>query len=219
MTNKKMTTERALNIAFALSMITIVYNVIESLISVFFGMEDKTLALLGFGVDSFVEVISGMGIAHMIWRMKFGKAEFTDKFERQALRITGFAFYLLTAGLVAGAVINIIQNNQPHTTVVGIIISSISILTMFFLMRYKLKFGKILGSDAIIADANCTRSCFYLSILLLVSSGLYEIFQIGYIDTIGSLGIAYFAFNEGREAFEKVRTGKFSCCGDGSCET
>src|SRR6056297_1131553 len=98
MTNKKMTTERALNIAFALSMITIVYNVIEGLISVFFGMEDKTLALLGFGVDSFVEVISGMGIAHMIWRMKFGKAEFTDKFERQALRITGFAFYLLTAG-------------------------------------------------------------------------------------------------------------------------
>ncbi len=214
-----MKTERALNIAFILSMITIVYNVIEGLFSVFFGMEDETLALLGFGVDSFVEVISGLGIAHMIWRMKFGKAEFTDKFERQALRITGFAFYLLTAGLITGAIINFINNNQPHTTVVGIIISAISILTMFFLMRYKLKIGKILGSDAIIADANCTKSCFYLSILLLASSGLYEIFQIGYIDTIGSLGIAYFAFNEGRESFEKARSGTLSCCGDESCKT
>ncbi len=213
-----MKTERALNIAFALSIVTIAYNVIEGIISVFFGMEDGTLALLGFGVDSFVEVISGLGIAHMIWRMKFGKAEFTDKFERQALRITGFAFFLLTAGLVAGSVINIIQNNQPNTTVVGIIISSISILTMYFLMKYKLRFGKILGSDAIIADANCTRSCFYLSIVLLASSGLYEIFQIGYIDSIGSLGIAWFAFNEGREAFEKVKSGKISCCGDGSCK-
>jgi divalent metal cation (Fe/Co/Zn/Cd) transporter len=212
-----MNTNRALNIAFALSIVTIAYNVVEGIISVFFGMEDETLALLGFGVDSFVEVISGLGIAHMIWRMKYGKAEFTDKFERQALRITGFAFFLLTAGLVAGSAINIIQNNQPSTTVVGIIISSISILTMYFLMKYKLKFGKILGSDAIIADANCTRSCFYLSIVLLASSGLYEIFQIGYIDSIGSLGIAWFAFNEGREAFEKVKSGKMSCCGDGSC--
>ena len=213
-----MKTERALKIAFALSIVTIVYNVIEGLIAVFFGMQDDTLALLGFGVDSFVEVISGLGIAHMIYRMKFHNPESTDKFERQALRITGFAFYILTAGLVAGAVLNFIQNNQPHTTVVGIIISSISILTMYFLLRYKLKIGKLLGSDAIVADANCTRSCFYLSILLLASSGLYEIFQIGYIDTLGSLGIAYFAFNEGREAFEKVKTGKFSCCGDG-CET
>src|SRR6056297_3576046 len=214
-----MKTERALNIAFALSIVTIAYNVIEGIISVFFGMEDGTLALLGFGVDSFVEVISGLGIAHMIWRMKFGNPEFTDKFERQALRITGIAFYLLTAGLVAGSVINFIQNNQPHTTMVGVIISSISILTMFFLMKYKLKFGKLLGSDAIIADANCTRSCFYLSIVLLASSGLYEIFQIGYIDTIGSLGIAYFAFKEGREAFEKVRSGKLNCCGGDTCST
>ncbi|MGM0531034.1 MAG: cation transporter [Bacteroidota bacterium] len=213
-----MNLEKALNIALTLSIITIIYNVIEGLISVFFGMQDETLALLGFGVDSFVEVISGLGIAHMIWRMKFGNPEFTDKFERQALYITGVAFYLLTAGLVTGAVINFIQNNQPHTTTVGIIISIISIITMFFLMRYKLKIGKILGSDAVIADANCTRSCFYLSIILLASSGLYEIFQIGYIDTIGSLGIAWFAFNEGREAFEKAKSDTLNCC-NSSCST
>jgi len=208
-----MNREKALNIAFALSIITIAYNIVEGLVSVAFAMEDKTLALLGFGVDSFVEVISGMGIAHMVWRMKLVGGEKTDRFEKQALRITGFAFFVLATGLVAGAVVSFIQNNQPHTTMVGVIISLISILTMYFLMRYKLKIGRILGSDAVIADANCTRSCFYLSIILLASSGLYEIFQIGYIDTLGSLGIAWFAFNEGRESFGKARSRYLSCCG------
>ncbi|MFP4619686.1 MAG: cation transporter [Bacteroidales bacterium] len=212
-----MNIEKALNIAFALSIITITYNIIEGLFAVAFGMEDETLALLGFGVDSFVEVISGLGIAHMIWRMKSGGGEHTDRFEKQALRITGISFYLLTAGLVAGAALNFIRNNQPETTVVGIIISAISILTMFFLMKYKLKIGRFLNSDAIIADANCTRSCFYLSIILLTSSGLYEIFHIGYIDTIGSLGIAWFAFSEGKEAFEKASSESLNCCGS-SCQ-
>ncbi|HYX05925.1 MAG TPA: cation transporter [Bacteroidales bacterium] len=203
---------RLIRIALILSIITIVYNVLEGLFSVYFGMEDETLALLGFGIDSFVEVISGFGIAHMIWRMKYSKIESRDKFERDALRITGFSFYVLTAGLVTGAVLNLISGRQPQTTIVGIIVSSISILTMYFLMHYKLKVGKKLNSDAIIADAHCTRTCFYLSIILLASSGLYEIFHIGYIDIAGSLGIAWFAFSEGKEAFEKAKSAGLSCC-------
>jgi len=203
---------RLIRIALILSIITIVYNVLEGLFSVYFGMEDETLALLGFGIDSFVEVISGFGIAHMIWRMKYSKIESRDKFERDALRITGFSFYVLTAGLVTGAVLNLISGRQPQTTIVGIIVSSISILTMYFLMHYKLKVGKKLNSDAIIADAHCTRTCFYLSIILLASSALYEIFHIGYIDIAGSLGIAWFAFSEGKEAFEKAKSAGLSCC-------
>lgn len=206
------TVNKLIRIAFVLSIITIVYNVLEGLFSVYFGMEDETLALLGFGVDSFVEVISGFGIAHMIWRMKYSKIENRDKFERDALRITGFSFYLLTAGLVTGAVLNLISGRQPETTMVGIIVSSISILTMYFLMHYKLQVGKKLNSDAIIADAHCTRTCFYLSLILLASSGLYEIFHIGYIDIAGSLGIAWFAFSEGREAIEKAKSAGLSCC-------
>ncbi len=86
---------------------------------------------------------------------------------------------------------------------------------MYWLMKSKLKVGKALNSDAIIADANCTKTCFYLSFILLAASGLYEIFNIAYFDVLGSLGIAYFAFKEGREAFEKVRTGNLAC----NCET
>jgi len=201
--------------AFILSLITIFYNIAEGVISVYFGAGDETLALLGFGVDSFVEVISGIGIAHMILRMKYSEVETRDSFEKTALKITGTAFYLLTAGLIIGSVLNLIYNVKPETTFPGIIIASVSILTMYWLMTSKLKVGKALNSDAIIADANCTKTCFYLSFILLFSSGMYELFAIAYFDVLGSLGIAYFAFKEGKEAFEKVKSGNLLC----SCET
>jgi divalent metal cation (Fe/Co/Zn/Cd) transporter len=200
--------------ALILTFITIFYNLAEGLFSIYFGASDDTLALLGFGVDSFVELISGIGILHMIIRMN--KTEFNthDAFERQALKITGTAFYLLTIGLIAGSVINIIKGIKPETTIAGIIISSISIVTMYFLMKAKLSVGHKLNSSAIIADANCTKTCFYLSFILLGSSLLYEVFGIGWFDIIGSLGIAWFAFTEGREAFEKSKAEKIGCsCG------
>lgn len=202
---------KLINKAFYLAIFTVVYNLAEGAISVFFGLEDETLALFGFGIDSFVEVISGVGILHMIIRMKNSEVNQRDKFERTALRITGFSFYLLTAGLIIASVLNIIYEIKPETTLVGIIVSSISILTMYYLMSAKLKVGKELKSDAIIADANCTKTCFYLSFLLLASSGLYELFQISYIDIAGSLGIAYFAFKEGRESFQKASSETLSC--------
>ncbi len=200
--------------ALILGIITVVYNIIEGLVSVFFGAKDETLALLGFGIDSFVEVISGIAIVHMILRMKYSKVISRDKFERTALIINGSAFYLLTAGLIVGSALNIIYNIKPETTFAGIIISVISIGTMYYLMKAKLSVGRELKSDAIIADANCTKTCFYLSFILLASSGLYEIFKIGYFDVLGSLGIAYYAFKEGRESFEKSRSENLSCACD-----
>lgn len=203
-----------LRIAFWLSMVTIIYNMIEGVVSTYFGMEDETLALFGFGVDSFVEVISGIGIAHMVYRMQTNPNAQNDRFERQALRITGFSFYLLAFGITASSVLTIIAGGQPETTRVGIIISIISIITMYALVHYKMKAGKKLNSTPIISDANCTKTCLYLSILLLVSSGLYELFRIPYIDAIGAIGIAVFAVKEGKEAFDKAK-GK-DCCG-GAC--
>ena len=78
-------------------------------------------------------------------------------------------------------------------------------------MSWKMRIGKQLNSDAIIADANCTKTCFYLSFILLASSGLYELFGIAWLDIAGSLGIAWFAFSEGREAFEKSKMEELSC--------
>ena len=212
-----MNKQKLINTAFTLAVVTVVYNIAEGLISVYFGASDDTLALLGFGVDSFVEVFSGIGILHMIFRMKKtgnNDVEARDRFERQALKITGTAFYILTVGLIAGSVLKIVTGSNPETTTPGIIISGLSILTMYFLMTWKLRIGKKLNSDAIIADANCTKSCFYLSFILLASSGLYELFGIGWLDIAGSLGIAWFAFSEGRESFEKANSKELNCACD-----
>lgn len=206
--------KKRLHYTLILSFITIGYNVVEGGISTFFGASDETLALFGFGLDSFVEVLSGIGIAHMIYRMRRHPIEERDSFEVRALRITGTAFYLLTAGLVVGAVLSVINRSEPETTLVGIIVAVLSILTMYILYREKMKVGKQLESQPIISDAKCTKTCFYLSFILLASSGLYELWQIPYVDALGSLGIAWYAWKEGREAFENARTKRLSCSSD-----
>jgi divalent metal cation (Fe/Co/Zn/Cd) transporter len=206
--------DKLINIAIILSLITIFYNILEGMISIFFGIKDETLSLFGFGVDSFVEVISGIGIFHLTIRMKRNPVNEKDRFEQTALLITGVSFLLLFVGLIVGAINNLIYKNKPETTIAGAIIAIISILTMWILYKSKLYAGKKLDSDAIISDAKCTITCFYLSIILLLSSIIYEIFKIGYIDIIGSLGIAIFSLKEGIEAINKSRTKRIACLCD-----
>jgi len=205
---------KRLHYAYVLSMITIGYNLIEGGVSTFFGASDETLALFGFGLDSFVEVLSGVGIAHMIYRMKKNPVKERDGFEVTALKITGTALYILAAGLVVGAVLAVINKSEPETTVAGIIVAVLSILTMYFLYREKIKVGEELDSQPIISDAKCTKTCFYLSFILLASSLLYELWQIPYVDALGSLGIAWYAWKEGKEAFENAKSKNLSCSSD-----
>ena len=202
--------------AYALAVITIFYNIFEGLVSIYFGMEDETLALFGFGLDSFVEVISGIGVWHMIKRIRKNLYADTDPFERQALKITGTAFYLLSTGLIATALVNMYHGHKPVTTFWGIVISLISIVSMWLLIHYKITVGKQLGSQAIIADANCTRACLYLSAALLLSSGGYELTGIGGLDSLGAIFIAGLSLKEGRESFQKAKG--LSCSCHGSCE-
>jgi divalent metal cation (Fe/Co/Zn/Cd) transporter len=202
--------------AYALAVFTIVYNVIEGLVSIYFGIEDETLALFGFGLDSFVEVISGVGIWHMIRRISKNHDANPDHFERQALKITGTAFYILSVGLIATAIINIYQGHKPETTFWGIVISLISIVTMWILIHYKIKVGKQLDSQAIIADAHCTKACLYLSIILLLSSGGYELTGIGGLDSLGAIFIAGLSFKEGLESYQKAKG--LACNCEGACQ-
>ncbi len=201
--------------ALGLAWITIIYNLLEGIISVGLGISDETLALFGFGVDSFVEVISGIGILHMVFRIRKNENENPDEFEKTALKITGTAFYVLTAGLLLTATLNIIYGAEPETTFWGIIISIVSIVTMKMLIDAKVIVGKKLNSQAILSDAGCTKACMYLSIILLISSVGYELTGIGGIDSIGAILIAVFSFREGKEAFAKSRG--ISCC-DSNCK-
>ncbi len=199
------------NTAFQLSLFTIFYNILEGIVSMILGIEDETLSLFGFGADSFIEVISGIGIAAMIIRIRKNPQSPKGKFEINALRITGTSFFLLSAGLLAGIVINILYRNKPETTIWGVIISLISILVMIWLMRTKRKVGRKLDSDAIIADANCTKVCVYMSLVLLISSLFYELTGFAYADSIGAAGLIYFSISEGKEAFAKARGKECEC--------
>jgi divalent metal cation (Fe/Co/Zn/Cd) transporter len=201
--------------ALFLSLFTIFYNLIEGFVSVFFGAQDESLTLLGFGIDSFIEVISGIGILHMVMQLARHRYQESHRFERTALRITGTAFYILVIGLLATAAYNLITGVHPETTLPGVIISLLSLAVMFELRRRKRNVGTALKSDAILADAACTMTCIYMSVVLLAASALYQFLHVPYVDLIGSLGLAYFSFREGRECFEKARSKNPYAC---ACE-
>ncbi len=223
-----------------LAVFTVIYNLAEGIVAVYFGMEDETLALFGFGLDSFVEVISGAGILHMVMRLSrananggqaasfepasfepasFEPASFepdsseNNRFEATALRITGSAFYLLAAGLLVTSALALYGGHAPETTFWGVVVSLVSIVTMWALIFMKEKVGRALGSAAILADAACTRACLYLSLVLLVSSVGYELTGVGWLDAVGAGAIAVFAYREGRESFEKSRGEDCACSG------
>ncbi len=207
--------ERLYAAANLLALVTIGYNIVEGAVSVWFGAADETLSLFGFGVDSFVEVISGIGIWHMVRRIRSNGGTTRDEFERRALRITGGAFYLLTAGLVLSAVASLVERHRPVSTFWGVIVSLVSIAFMGGLIRAKTRVGMSLNSSAILADAACSRACLYLSVVLLAASAGFELTGIASLDAVGALLIAWFSFREGREALQKAR-GLACCCG-GSC--
>jgi divalent metal cation (Fe/Co/Zn/Cd) transporter len=208
------TASRYWQYALWLAFFTIFYNILEGVISIFFGISDETLTLFGFGVDSFIEVMSGIGILAMVIRIRQNPNSPRSKFEKTALRVTGTSFYLLVAGLAATAIYNIYAGHKPETTLPGLVISVVSIAVMWALVSAKQKVGRVLQSSPILADANCTMVCIYMSVILLASSLIYELTGFGFIDSLGALGLIYFSYSEGKEAFEKAAGTE---CDDG-CE-
>lgn len=199
------------DLALLLGIFTIVYNLTEGIIATWFGFEDETLALFGFGVDSFIELISGVGIVYMVMRIKRNPNSNRSEFERTALKITGYSFYALVVGLVVSSGLVIYLGKKPETTFWGVVVSLISILVMLGLIYGKIKTGKKLQSDAILADANCTKVCIYMSVVLLVSSAIYEYTGFAYADALGTIGLAWFSYQEGKECFEKAANKHCGC--------
>jgi divalent metal cation (Fe/Co/Zn/Cd) transporter len=197
--------EKLYRTASVLAFITVAYNLLEGVVSAWLGYADETLALFGFGLDSFVEVVSGAGIWHMVRRQRENLDGDHDIFERRALQITGCGFYLLAAGLVVSGAYDCYSGHAPKTTFWGVIVACVSILSMWLLIYHKVKVGRALGSQAMLADAACTKVCLYLSLILLASSEGYQLTGVGWLDAAGAFGISWFCFKEGREALGKAR--------------
>ncbi len=196
--------ERLWQWALWLAIFTISYNLVEGLVSIYFGANDEALTLFGFGIDSFIEVMSGIGILAMVLRIRQNPGTPKSQFERTALRITGTSFYLLAAGLTVTALYNIATAHKPTTTLPGLIISLISLAAMWALVMAKRRVGHALESAPILADANCSLVCIYMSLVLLASSLVFQLTGLGFIDSLGALGLIYFSVSEGKESFAKA---------------
>jgi divalent metal cation (Fe/Co/Zn/Cd) transporter len=117
----------------------------------------------------------------------------------------------LVGGLVLTSLFNLYMGHKPQTTFWGVVIALISIVVMVGLIYGKIKTGRELNSAAIMADANCTKVCIYMSCVLLASSAIYEYTGFAYADSLGTLGLAWFSYQEGKECFEKANNAHAHC--------
>lgn len=202
--------EKLFHWVLVLAILTIFYNIAEGLVATYFGIKDETLTLFGFGADSFIETISAVGVSQMVLRIRRNPDSDIGPFEILALKITGWCFYGLVGVLVISSVYNVVEGHQPISSKAGVIIAIISIITMWALVYAKIYYGKKLNSAPIIADARCNLVCLYMSVVLLLSSGLFWLFEVPYIDIAGSAALVYFSIKEGKEAFTKAKG--ITCC-------
>lgn len=185
-----------------LEYLTVGWNVVEGIIAVGAGIAAGSIALIGFGVDSFVETISG---AVIIWRLMAETRgrhdeEAVERIEERAERLVGIAFMLLAAYVAFEAVRTLVNQEAPDASPVGIALTAVSIVVMLWLARAKRRVGEALGSRAMIADAQQTYACWYLSIVALVGLALNAVFGLWWADPVAALGITVLLVREGIEA-------------------
>lgn len=203
--NNKGTHQRA----FYLSVFTVVYNLFEGVISVFAGTVSGSIALVGFGLDSFVESLSG-GI--MIWRFRgLGNLshEEEERIEAKAAKLVGYTFFVLGAYVLYESLKKLILREPPEPSLLGIIIAIVSLVVMPVLFFMKYRIGKSIGSRSLVADSKQTLVCCYLSVALLVGLGLNYMFGIWWADPAAGIIIVVFLVREG---YETLREEKICGC-------
>ena len=195
---------RALNLKRGLQLeyLTVGWNIAEGVIAVGAGIVAGSIALIGFGVDSFVETISG---AVLLWRLSAEAGGRHDEvaieqIEERAEKLVGVAFLLLAAYVAFEAVRTLINQEAPDASPVGIVLTAVSIIVMLWLARAKRRVGEALGSRAMVADAQQTYACWYLSVVTLVGLALNAVFGLWWADPVAALGITALLIREGVEA-------------------
>lgn len=207
-----MTERQLLRRALALAWFTIAYNVLEGIFAVWFGLAEESVALLGFGVDSWVEVGSAVVV---LWRLRGERGgPLVRERERRATRIIGVLLLVLAVGVAAGAVLQLVSGTHPATTLPGTIIALVSLSFMAFLWRAKLAVARALDSRTLLADAACSRSCLQLSVVLLAGSLVFLVAPVlWWADAVAALALAWLIGREGWENVEAARQPEF----DGGC--
>lgn len=191
------------NIALALSYATVSYNLLEGAVAVGFALASGSSALLGFGIDSFVESLSG---TVMIWR--FSRAADDERKELAAIRLVGLSLMILAAYVAYEAVTALYYREPPDRNPVGLIIAVLSLVVMPALYLLKRRTARALNSRSLAADAKQTLACMMLSVALLVGTGLHYFTGFWQGDPIAALLIAVYLMREGCEALREQEL----CC-------
>lgn len=181
---------------------TITYNVIEAVVAITAGTEASSTALIGFGLDSVIEVSSAAAVA---WQ--FSKPDHEAR-EKTALRIIALSFFALAAYITVESVRALVGYAEPRPSLVGIVLAAVSLVVMPVLSWAQRRTGRELGSLSAVADSKQTLLCTYLSAVLLVGLLLNSLFGWSWADPVAGLIIAVVAVREGREAWK----GR-NCCG------
>ena len=175
-----------------LEYVTIAYNMAEGVIAVAAGLMAGSIALIGFGFDSGIEVAASL---LLVWRLHAG-----ERAEKRALQLVGVCFLLLSAYVAFDAVKALVRQEAPSESFVGIALAAVSVIVMPLLVRAKRRVADAISSRALHAEATQTQLCMYLSAILLIGLGLNAAFGWWWADPIAALVMVPIIANEGREA-------------------
>ncbi|MBI1912261.1 MAG: cation transporter [Deltaproteobacteria bacterium] len=194
--------------ALLLEYITVGYNILEGIFSILAGYLAGSIALVGFGLDSGVESVSG-GV--LIWRLlKHGKSTEAEEEEAEskAIKFVGYSFFILAAYVFFESARKLYFHEMPDPSLFGIIIAILSIITMPVLSYAKLKTARQMGSKSLEADSRETLVCALLSVALLIGLGLNYLYGLWWADPVSALVIVGFIVKEGFETLEEAEEGE-----------
>jgi divalent metal cation (Fe/Co/Zn/Cd) transporter len=192
-----------------LEYLTVGWNSLEGFVAVAAGLAAGSIALVGFGFDSVIEVSSG---AALLWRLHMDAPEGRERAERLALKLVGLSFLALAAYVAFDAAKALVRREPPEASYVGIILAAVSLVVMPVLARAKRGVAAKIKSRALEADSRQTDICAYLSAILLGGLALNAAFGWWWADPLAALLMAPIIIREGVEALRGE-----NCCGDGAC--
>jgi divalent metal cation (Fe/Co/Zn/Cd) transporter len=196
-----------------LEYLTVGWNMVEGVISIAAARSAGSVALFGFGFDSFIETLSGF---ILIWRlrmeMKTSDLAKIQRLDERAHKLVGLSLFLLGIYITFDAIKALIAQERPEPSLWGISITSLSLVVMFWLAREKRRIAHALASRALAADSFQTTACFWLSLITLVGMSLNAIWGWWWADPVAALGMTWFLIREGREAWRGEDCGCSAGC-------
>jgi divalent metal cation (Fe/Co/Zn/Cd) transporter len=192
--------------ALWLEYFTVGWNVVEGVVAIVAGVIAGSVALIGFGADSAIEVVSAVGL---LWRLRKAGPDAPvseeSAAEKRALYVVAATFFLLAGYITYESVTALIRHEEPLTSPVGVVLATLSLAVMPALAFAKQHVGKQMGSSALVADAKETWVCSYLSLSLLIGVGAYALLGWWWADPIGALAMLPVIIWQGWETFAEAR--------------